>query len=79
MARTSSTASCKALILAISISEGVVDVVDEVEVGLDMGDEVEVEVVDDGGFGEDLVGNGFEGSKHLASTPPSSKQYSSPG
>ena len=53
-----------------------VEVVDEVEVGVEV---VGVEVVDDGGCAEGLVGQVFEGSRHLDATPPCSKQNWVPG
>ena len=59
------------------MTEEVVDVVDEGEVGVEVEgeEEIVVGVVGGGvGFAEDFVGGGFEGSKHLAAKAPFAKQ-----
>ena len=65
------------------MTEEVVDVVDEGEVGVEVEGEEEivvgVEVVGGVGFAEDFVGGGFEGSKHLAAMAPFAKQTVLPG
>ena len=65
------------------MTEEVVGIVDEGEVGVEVEGEEEivvgVEVVGGVGFAEDFVGGGFEGSKHLAAMAPFAKQTVLPG
>ena len=65
------------------MTEEVVGIVDEGEVGVEVEGEEEivvgVEVVGGVGFAEDFVGGGFEGSKHLAAKAPFAKQTVLPG
>ena len=56
-----------------------VGVVDEVKVGLEFEDLVGVEVVDESGFAEDVVGTWFVWAKHLTAKDPLVKQNVFPG
>ena len=56
-----------------------VGVVDEVKVGLEFEDLVGVEVVDESGFAEDVVGTWFVWAKHLTARAPLVKQNVFPG